>query len=153
MAWVGLRGATPIILATFPLLEGVEGAALLFDVVFFVVIISVAVQGTTIGWVARRLGASRPAPPDAGTLLEPGRPLPDGTALRGIDVPPGSGAAGRALVDLHLPSEVLIVLVQRESGQVVPTGSTEIEAGDHLMVLADDAGTAILRKRLAARRP
>ena len=152
VAWVGLRGATPIILATFPLLEGVPGAVLLFDVVFFVVIISVAVQGTTIGWVARRLGASRPALPDAGTLLEAGRPLPDGTALREIAVPRDSHAAGRALVDLHLPPEVLIVVVQRESGQVVPTGSTELEAGDHLMVLADDAGAAILRERLASRR-
>ena len=148
VAWVGLRGATPIVLATFPLLEGVEQAALIFDVVFFVVVVSVLVQGTTVTPVARLFGSLRPAPPEPDRLLEAGRPLPDGTTLRDVVVPRGSAVDDRALVEAGLPREALVVLIQRGAQQLVPTGSTHLQAGDRLLVLADDNALAALRDRL-----
>jgi len=148
VAWVGLRGATPIVLATFPLLEGVPDADLIFNVVFFVVLVSVLVQGTTITPVARLFRALRPAPPEPESLLEAGRPLPDGTSLREISIPTASPVAGRALVDARLPRQALIVLVQREADQVVPTGSTRLQSGDRLLVLADETAFAELQESL-----
>lgn len=146
VAWVGLRGATPIVLATFPLLEGVEGADRVFDVVFFVVLVSVLVQGTTVTPVARWLGAAREVPAEPDDLLEPGRPLPDGTALRDVDVAPGSPVDGCSVVDAGLPPSVLLVLVRRDGTQFVPTGTTRLQAGDRLMALADhEALDALVR--------
>ncbi|MCU0309612.1 MAG: potassium/proton antiporter [Acidimicrobiales bacterium] len=148
VAWVGLRGATPIVLATFPLLEGVPDADLIFDVVFFVVLVSVLVQGTTITPVARLFRALRPAPPEPESLLEPGRPLPDGTSLREVSIPATSPVAGRALVDAQLPRDALVVLVQRGADQLVPTGSTRLEGSDRLLVLADEVALDALQQRL-----
>ena len=65
VGWVGLRGAVPIVLATYPLLAGLPGAATLFNLVFFIVLFSVALQGPTLGFVARRLGLEEDKPADA----------------------------------------------------------------------------------------
>ncbi|MCO5318972.1 MAG: potassium/proton antiporter [Microthrixaceae bacterium] len=142
IAWVGLRGATPIVLATFPLVEGLTDSQTLFDVVFFVVLTSVLVQGTTVGPVARLFGVSSPAPARQPAPLEPGRPLPDGTTLRELTVVPSSFGDGRPVVELHLPERVLLVLVDRRGTYLVPTGSTRLEAGDTVTLLADDAAMA-----------
>ena len=138
VAWVGLRGATPIILATFPLVEGIPESQTLFDVVFFVVLTSVLVQGTTVGPVARLLGATSHAPPRQPSPLEPGRPLPDGTALRQLTIAQSTFADGRALVELHLPRKALLVLIERDGAYVVPTGATRLQSGDTVTMLADD---------------
>lgn len=150
VAWVGLRGATPIILATFPLVEGLPQAELLFDVVFFVVLSSVLIQGTTVGWVARLAGVSVPVHDRAPAPLEAGQPLPDGTSLRELEVPPGSVADGRALVELRLPERALLVLVDRDGAYIVPTGATRLAAGDSVLLLADEATFAAARDRLTA---
>lgn len=139
VAWVGLRGATPIILATFPLVEEIPESQTLFDVVFFVVLTSVLVQGTTVGPVAELLDATSPAPARHPSPLEPGRPMPDGTALRQLTIAPATFADGRALVELHLPERALLVLVERDGAYLVPTGATRLVAGDTITMLADDA--------------
>lgn len=148
VAWVGLRGATPIILATFPLVEGLPESQTLFDVVFFVVLTSVLVQGTTVGPVARLLHTTSPAPPRPPSPLEAGRPLPDGTAMRELTIAPSTYADGRALVDLHLPQRALLVLIERGDTYVVPTGATRLEAGDTITLLADDPTFAHTRRLL-----
>lgn len=148
VAWVGLRGATPIILATFPLVAGVPEAPLLFDVVFFVVLTSVLVQGTTLGPVARIARATVPVPVRAPAPLEAGQPLPDGTALREVEVPERSFGDGRALVELRLPEGALLVLVDREGSYIVPTGATRLAAGDTVLLLADDRAFRDTRDRL-----
>jgi cell volume regulation protein A len=138
VSWVGLRGATPIILATFPVAAGVEDAQSLFDVVFFVVLISVLVQGTTLPFAARTLGLIDPR-------ATPGRTLSfdavitgdEGPQLREIIVPGDAAAVGRQIVDLAVPQGVLIVLVRRAEVTFMPQGRTEIQGGDRLLVAAE----------------
>lgn len=150
VAWVGLRGATPIVLATYPLVAGVGDADLIFDVVFFVVLVSVLLQGTTIGTVSRLVGATVPSPPNLPAPLEAGQPLPDGTALRELDIRPGSVADGRAVVDLALPRRALLVLVNRDGTYLVPTGSTRLSGGDVVLLLATDEVYLRVRDALGA---
>ena len=145
VAWVGLRGATPIILATFPLVEDIPESQTLFDVVFFVVLTSVLIQGTTVGSVARLLQATSHAPPRQAAPLEPGQPLPDGTAMRQLVIAPAAFADGRALVELHLPRRALLVLIERDGTYLIPTGSTRLHAADIVTLLADDDSFARTR--------
>jgi len=150
VAWVGLRGATPIILATFPLVAGVDEAVLLFDVVFFVVLTSVLIQGTTLGPVARLAQVTVPVPNRMPAPLEAGEPLPDGTSLRQLEIPSRSFGDGRALVELRLPERALLVLVDRDGTYIVPTGATRLAAGDNVLLLADDGTFQQARDRLTA---
>lgn len=150
LSWVGLRGAAPIILATFPRLAGVENADLLFHLVFFVVLVSTTVQGTTIALVARWLGVDAP-------LLE-GRPYPleynPVPGMRGrlteFAVPNGSGAVGRTVMNLRLPQDVLVLLIARGDGFVIPRGATVVEPGDRLLVLGEEPSLEEARRRLGA---
>ncbi|HEX7243858.1 MAG TPA: potassium/proton antiporter, partial [Longimicrobiaceae bacterium] len=135
VAWGGLKGAVPITLATFPLLLGLPGGALLFDVVFFVVLVSALTQGWTLPWLARRLGLEVPAEPDPPVTLEI-------ASLRQVDaeiveyaVREGSRAAGRRIRDLALPQETVVALVTRGERIVMPEGKTEVLPGDRLFVV------------------
>jgi cell volume regulation protein A len=143
VSWLGLRGAVPIVLATFPVAEDVREANTLFDVVFFVVVVSVLVQGTTLGPVARALGVSGPV---AEAVTDPAALERVGDALQEVLVSPGSEAAGHPIVDLHLPAGVLVVLVSRDGSRVVPQGSTVLRSGDRVLLLADDEVLAQVRR-------
>jgi potassium/hydrogen antiporter len=138
VSWVGLRGAVPIILATFPLVEGIEEAELIFNVVFFIVITSVLVQGTTIAPVARWLGVDVPSAGRARPLVpDLSRVSAEGAQLHEVEVPEGSPAVGHQLVNLGLPRGSLVVLVHRDDEALVPQGTTVLDEGDRLLVLAD----------------
>lgn len=137
VSWVGLRGATPIILATFPVVEGIDGAERLFDVVFFVVLTSVLIQGSSLPIVARLLGVAAPDDSQKGYWIEAALSGDSGHDLHEIVVPQFSRADGLPILGLHLPSDSLIVLIQRGDEVVVPQGRTEIFAGDRLLVMAD----------------
>jgi potassium/hydrogen antiporter len=138
ISWVGLRGAAPIILATFPLVYGVEHSDTIFNLVFFIVLTSVLVQGTSIIPIARFLGVYGPS--------QPPRPLyplefipaasPD-SGLVNLDISARSGVVGKKIVDLHLPETALVVLVNKKDKFVIPSGGTVLEAGDRMMILAD----------------
>jgi cell volume regulation protein A len=149
-SWVGLRGAVPIVLATFPLMAGIDNARFIFNVVFFIVITSVALQGTTLPIVARWLGLARdsadvaPAPIDLERVSEP-----RGT-LHTIVVPPASPAVGRPIVSLGIPVGVLITRIDREGEHLVPGGRTVLAAHDHLTIIANDE--AELRRFVEAQR-
>ncbi len=146
ISWIGLRGAVPIVLATFPLLAGVKNAEIYFNVVFFTVSISVLLQGTTIGWLARKLRLQKPSP--ATDRRFPLDILPAGedqSQVTEIAVSEGSLAAGKQLVSLQLPREAHIMLVTRETEHLVPRGNTTLKAGDILSVLADRASLAKVR--------
>ena len=150
VSWVGLRGAVPIILATFPLVEGLPQADTIFNVVFFITLTSVLVQGTTIPLVARCLGVAAPAEPSTAHLAEI---IPDGAITKDLVelvLPGTSSAAGRQLVDLGLPSGVLVVLLSRDDAVIVPQGGTRLEHGDRLLVLVDAHDAAEVRRLLGA---
>lgn len=145
ISWVGLKGAAPIILATFPLLAGLSEASTLFNLVFFIVLISVMVQGTTLSVAARRLGVDQPE------VKRHPRPL-EFTPSEGIKselvevwVPEHSATAGKQLVDISFPEATLVVLLGRDDAFIVPVGSTTLQAGDLLLILADPDRMAQVR--------
>jgi potassium/hydrogen antiporter len=146
ISWVGLRGAVPIVLATFPLLAGVPKADLYFNVVFFTVSISVLLQGTTIGWVAKLLRLQTAAPvTDRRFPLDVLPAGDDRSEVAEIMVGERSLAAGKQLVHLGLPRAAHVMLVTRGREHLVPRGSTSLRAGDVLSVLADPESLARVR--------
>lgn len=135
VSWAGLRGAVPIVLATFPLTSGIPGATTIFNIVFFVVLVSVLLQGMSINWVARWLGlnADEPRSADSHTFV------PDvrlNSRLFEVIVPQESSLVGNSLLELGLPRGVLVVQIQRDGAALIPNGGTVLRAGDHLLVLA-----------------
>ncbi|MGH9458176.1 MAG: potassium/proton antiporter [Thermoanaerobaculia bacterium] len=146
VGYVGLRGAVPIILATFPLLAGVAGSQAIFNIVFFIVLTSVLIQGTTIPPAARLLRIAQ----DAGTITTPLAPRRNSDLVT-LAVAAEAPVVGRKIVDLNLPSDTLILLVHRQGGFLVPNGSTVIEPADKLMIFTSKA--SIERVRDAVERP
>ncbi|HHX44554.1 MAG TPA: potassium/proton antiporter [Chloroflexi bacterium] len=138
IAWVGLRGAVPVVLGIFPLVAGVPNAALYFNVVFFVVIVSALLQGATIPIVARWLGVDAPFKPRRELPLEyvPVKGLK--SELHELVVPAGTPAVGSPVVSLELPPGFQIVLVGRGDEYIVSNGRTVIREGDRLLVLAEE---------------
>lgn len=135
ISWVGLRGAVPIIFATYPLVAGVEQAPLIFNIVFFTVIISVVLQGTTLPVMAKWLNLERPESARPPSLYE----LEISDELRGelrrLYVPAGSAAVGRNMIGLHFPLGVLTTRIERHGVHIFPSGTTRIEPEDRLFVI------------------
>ena len=144
-AWGGLRGAVPIVLAIFPLLAGIPRAQGIFDLVFFVVLTSVLLQGPTIPLVARLLGFLAESPRDP-LLAESELPPRRESELVTVAVGSVSSAVGTQIVDLDLPADVSVLLVYRDGGFFVPTGATVLHADDRVMALSSKASSARLRK-------
>jgi cell volume regulation protein A len=140
VSWVGLRGAAPIILATFPLLAGIEQATVFFNLVFFIVLASVLVQGTLIIPVAKGLGVYGEQQPKSLSPLA--FVMDDGIITNNLiefTVPEASPVCGKQIADLQLPDGTLIVLIGRKDDLVVPRGGTLLEAGDRVLLLTRDA--------------
>ncbi|HEX2576990.1 MAG TPA: potassium/proton antiporter [Aquihabitans sp.] len=153
IAWAGLRGAVPIVLATFPLIDGHPAGLTIFNVVFFVVVLSTAAQAMTVAPLARRLGlAAEPEPWRAVVETVPVDRL--GGELVELDLGPASPVAGRLLREVPLPARCRVTALIRGDDVVVPDGDTRLADHDHLLVLAPDAGagTEALR-RWAGERP
>jgi cell volume regulation protein A len=151
IAWVGLRGAVPIILATFPLLAGVPNASHIFDLVFFIVLTSVLLQGTSLPLVVRKLGLvapSQPAKPRYALEFEEGEGME--TTLMDFIIPYNSAAIDRAIVDLRLPDQSVITLISRNDEYIVPTGATRLQGGDVLLIILNKASVAEAHKILSA---
>lgn len=136
LSWVGLRGAVPIVFATYPLIAGLEHAQFIFNVVFFAVLTSVLLQGSTLPLAARLLRVERPKGfrQESALDIELSKQL-TGTLLS-LTVPPDSLAVEQLIVDLHFPKDAQIILIERKGQFTSPDGSTEIEANDRLMVMA-----------------
>jgi cell volume regulation protein A len=135
LGWAGLRGATPIWLATFPVVAGVAGGRQLFAVVFFVVLTSTLVQGATFEPLARWLGLTTDEPALPRRLLESGRIRRMGGDVVSYRLRPGSAAAGHLVRELGLPREALVNVIVRDGHAIPPRGSTELREGDELHVL------------------
>ena len=135
VSWVGLRGAVPIIFATYPVLAGIEHADMMFNIVFVITIVSLLTQGTTVSWMARVLGlATEEKTPAFGIDL----PEKIKSALSEIDVQPVLLAQGERLRDLILPDNTLVVMVKRGENYFVPKGATKLDVGDKLLVISDN---------------
>ena len=134
IGWMGLRGAVPIILAAFPVLAGVESGMLLFNAVFFVVVVSGLLQGGTARPLTRWLGLQSTAPPAPAAALEIAslRPMEERVACYHIDA--GTAVAGTPIAEVPFPPEASIMLVVRGSRLLAARGSTRLEPGDHVWV-------------------
>ncbi|MGH7700310.1 MAG: potassium/proton antiporter [Gemmatimonadales bacterium] len=134
VGWVGLRGAVPITLATFPVLAGVAGGSRIFDVVFFVVVISALVSGGSVGWITRRLGLQAPSPPRPQAVLELHSSTPLGAEVLSFYVEPAAAVAGSRISELPFPEGAAVTLIVRGDELLAPKGGTVLQAGDHVFV-------------------
>lgn len=144
ISWVGLRGAAPIVLATFPLFANISCSHEIFNIVFFVVLISVLVQGTTIPLSAKLLGVDAPMGTDFNSPIE----FEEGESekkLVEIQVLPDSCAVGKTLKELLLPDETLVAMISREGEYHIPRGDTRFEACDILFILSQKDNEQNLR--------
>lgn len=148
VSWVGLRGAVPIILATFPLVYGLEQAELFFSIVFFIVVTSVLIQGTTIPIIAKWLHVDTPVKEKTRYPIELEPSVDTKAALKEVEIEEGDFSVGKQILELRLPEKVLITLINREGKFIVPRGTTVIQNNDKLLILSDKKDVSEIRKLL-----
>ncbi|MTI39533.1 potassium/proton antiporter [Fulvivirga lutimaris] len=137
ISWVGLRGAVPIVFATYPLLAGIDKANMIFNIVFFISVISILIQGTTLSVVAKWLHVALPEkakPLSATDLLLTENPKAE---MREVFISADGFAVDKKIVELGFPKNAIIAMIRRDDSYITPNGSTKIEANDKLIVLAD----------------
>jgi potassium/hydrogen antiporter len=147
ISWAGLRGAVPIVLATVPMSVGLPGAHLVFDVVFLLVVLFTLVQGPTLPWVARRLGATAEESP-RGIDIE-SAPLDEiGATLLQFTVPDESRLAGVEVAELRLPVGATVTMVLRRDEIFAPEPTTVLRRGDHVLVAGARRDRVRIEQRL-----
>src|SRR6187399_2234149 len=134
ISWVGLRGAVPIVFATYPMIAGLDKAGMIFNLVFFISITSVLLQGTTLPIIAKWLRVTEQPP------LAPGKEtndlIPTNNEIKIVTLNSDSAVVGKKIVDLHFPSSTYITLIKRNDQYIQPTGADRLMAGDRLLVLS-----------------
>lgn len=138
ISWVGLRGSVPIVFATYPLLAGIPKAELIFNLVFFISITSVLLQGTTLAWAARLLHVT--IPPKAKRRVGLDFESTDNikSEMRELTLDSQAASVGKQIVELAIPSTTTIMAIKRGEVYIAPNGSTKLLADDRLYVLAED---------------
>lgn len=145
ISWAGLRGAVPIVLATYPMAAGIARGEEIFNLVFFTVLLSVAVQGGTLGPLARWLKLTVPARPGPLFDLELVTMAPSDLDMIVIDLPGPQSVTGPTIAELKLPPGAIITLITRGKELVIPKGSTQLRGWDHVSVLAHADEEEIIR--------
>ena len=136
VSWVGLRGAVPIIFATYPVVAGIEGASVIFNVVFFITILSLITQGTLISRAARLLELSMPMPKTGNDF---GVELPEeiDSDLQDMTVTAELLQQGNTLKEINLPRGTLVMIVKRNQEYLIPNGSLQLKEGDKLLLISE----------------
>ena len=137
VSWVGLRGAVPIIFATYPVVANIPDSNQIFNIVFFITILSLVIQGTTISWIAKLLHLATPLEKTGNDF---GVEIPDeiNTDLRDIILTEEMLAKGNRLMDMNLPKGTLVMLVKRGNKFMIPNGSLQLHAGDKLLIISEN---------------
>ena len=137
VSWIGLRGAVPIIFATYPVVAQVEHSDQIFNIVFFITLLSLVVQGSTVSWAARKLSLDMPIEKKGNDF---GVELPEeiNSTLRDMVVTDAMLASGARLADLNLPEKTLVMIVKRGNKYIVPNGKLELKRGDKLLLISED---------------
>ncbi|PWW24677.1 NhaP-type Na+/H+ and K+/H+ antiporter [Geodermatophilus normandii] len=149
VSWAGLRGAVPIVLATIPLTAGVSRATLVFDTVFVLVVVFTLVQGSSLPWMARRLGIAAPLTPRE--IEVESAPLEELDAeLMQMRVPDGSRLHGVYLPELRLPEDAAVVLIVRDGRSFVPDETTRLMRGDQALLVSARRSRPEAERRLRA---
>jgi cell volume regulation protein A len=145
IGWVGLKGAVPIVLAIYPVLVGASGGALIFHIVFFIVVANAIVPGSTVGWVTRRLGlqSSEPPAPQAVLAIESRMPLRG--ELLSYHIDEALVVAGMRLDDLEFPEGASVSLVVRDNLLVPAKPTTVLQPGDHVYIIAQPEDRTIIQ--------
>ncbi len=150
VSWVGLRGAVPIVFATYPLLAGIDKASMIFNIVFFISVSSVILQGTTLSvfakWLKVALSENEKQPVNISDYSIDKSELPKAT-MQEVTINESSSAVNKKIVDLSLPNNTLIAIIRRDDKYLTPNGSTVIELNDKLTILSDDKNSIEEAKR------
>ena len=139
ISWVGLRGGVPIVFATYPLIAGIGRAELIFNLVFFISVTSVLLQGTTLAYVAKFLHLDIPSRAKRRTELEIAENAK--TEKIQVEISAGNPAIGRMVVQLQFPKAAQIMTIKRNGKYIIPVGSTQVKENDKLFILAEDKNT------------
>jgi cell volume regulation protein A len=135
ISWVGLRGAVPIIFATYPVVAGIEGSDIIFNVVFFITLLSLIIQGSTIPFIAEKLDLIGEAPEEENQF---GIEVPEDVGqLTEITLTKDSLEHGNTLKELQLPKGMLVVSIKRSGKFLVPNGTRELLPGDRLLIISE----------------
>ena len=137
VSWVGLRGAVPIIFATYPVVANIPDSNQIFNIVFFITILSLVIQGTTISWMAKLLHLATPLEKTGNDF---GVEIPEeiNTDLRDIILTEEMLAKGNRLMDMNLPKGTLVMLIKRGNEFMIPNGSLQLHAGDKLLIISEN---------------
>jgi cell volume regulation protein A len=138
ISWVGLRGAVPIVLAIYPLTAGVGKSTIIFNLVFFISVTSILIQGTTIPLISKWLKLSVPVNIRKKSVLDLELGWKTKTIYNVVPIEPGFGCINKTIVDLGLPPSIIIAMVERSNKYFISDGSTRLLPGDKLYVMADD---------------
>lgn len=136
ISWVGLRGAVPIIFATYPVVAAIPGSNQIFNIVFFITLLSLILQGSSISWLARKLHLDIPLEEPADRF---GVEIPEeiNTDLRSIVLTSEMLKEGNRLKEMKLPAGTLVMMVKRDGEYKVPNGSLELHPGDKLLIISE----------------
>lgn len=137
-SWVGLRGAVPIVFATYPLIAGIDKSDLIFNIVFAISVVSVLLQGTTIPFAARLFGVTeneaQAGPQNLSDIFDEETK----TCMKEFVIPTGSAASGKKLLELNFPDNALIAMIKRDDTYLIPGGNTTVKEGDIVVVIASN---------------
>jgi cell volume regulation protein A len=149
LAWAGLRGAVPVVLATFPVIEHVPHRLQFFNIVFFAVLVSTVLQGSTFETIAGRLGLTTTEPALPRPLSESGTIRRLGAEVLEYTLGPADAIVGARVRDLGLPRDAVVSVIVRGERAIPPRGSTQLQAGDELHLLIGEESAHLNRELLS----